>query len=235
MFPKSVFALLFLFLSSTAYSQGEPFVKKLRDLKSGSTLIECGMMFQRYFPEFKSLTEGHGPVLLTKFSDKEDETKTYTIEAGYLLNEEDRELVVLYFCNGKLYEKSVFWFYDSKQVAEVETKYMKINNSFVSNSTLLTMEGGGVVHHNEEKYDKGAKTFYPVHKNPKKEIMGQTGYDLVFDRETGPHGFWVYAKIYNNEDSELTNDMNPPRVGPPQTSFATIKEYLVPQTEEDPK
>lgn len=233
---KKIISLLSILLSANILlAQGEPFVKKLRDLKNGSTLIECGMMFQRYFPEFKSLTEGHGPVLLTKFSDQEDETKTYTIEAGYLLNEADRELVVLYFCNGKLYEKSVFWFYDTEQVAEVETKYMKINNSFVSNSTLLTMQGHGVVQHNEEKYDKGAKTFYPVHKNPKKEMVGQTGYDLVFDRESGPHGFWVYAKIFNNEESELTNDMNPPRIGPPQTSFATIKEYLVPQAAEDPK
>ena len=231
MILRFLFVVSLLFTSITASSQGEPFVKKLRDLENGSTMIEAAMMFQRYFPEFKSLTEGHGPVLITKFSDKEDETKTYTIEAGYLVNEAERELVTLFFCNGKLYEKSVFWFYDSEQVAEVETKYMKINNAFISNPTLLTREHG-VVKHEEEKYAKGAKTFYPVFKNPKKEIMGQTGYDLVFDRESGPHGFWVYAKIYNNQEVELTNDMEVPRIGPPQIDFDGLKEYLLPDAEE---
>ena len=228
-----LYALMAVFISGSVYAQGEPFVKKLRDLKNGSTMIECYMMFQRYFPEFRSLTEGHGPALISKFSDSEDETKTYKIEAAYLVHENDRELVTLYFCNGKLYEKSVFWFYETEQVAEVETKYMKINNAFVSNPTLLTREHG-VVKHEEEKYDKGAKTFYPVFKNPNKEIMGQTGYDLVFDRETGPHGFWVYAKIFNNQEVELTNDMEVPRIGPPQIDFEGLESYLLPQNE-DPK
>jgi hypothetical protein len=222
-----------IIFSSASFGQGEPFVKKLRDLKVGSSTVECYMLFQRYFPEFKSLTEGHGPVLLTKYSDAADETKTYKIEAAYLVNEASRELVTMYFCNGKLYEKSVFWFYDNEQVAEVETKYMKINNAFISNPNLLTREKG-TVKHEEEKYEKGAKTYYPVFKNPKKEVMGQTGYDLVFDRESGPHGFWVYAKIFNNQEVELTNDMETPRIEPPQTSFDGLTAYLLPGNE-DPK
>lgn len=222
-----ILSLSFTLIAGICFAQGEPFVKKLRDLEVGSSTVECYMLFQREFPEFKSLTEGHGPVLLSKFSDPADASKTYKIEAAYLVNEATRELVVLYFCNGRLYEKSVFWFYDPEQVAEVETRYMKINNAFVSNSTLLVKEGG-VVKHTEEKYEKGAKTYYPVFRNPKKEMMGQTGYDLVFDRETGPHGFWVYAKIYNNENSDLTNDLNPPRIDPPQTDFENLKAYLVP-------
>lgn len=231
---KTILLILSLAIfAGTALAQGEPFVKKLRDLKVGSSTVECYMLFQRYFPEFKSLTEGHGPVLITKYSDDADETKTYKIEAAYLVNEDTRELVALYFCNGKLYEKSVFWFYDPEQVAEVETKYMKINNAFISNPTLLTREGG-VVKHEEEKYEKGAKTYYPVFKNPKKEMNGQTGYDLVFDRESGPHGFWVYAKIFNNEEVELTNDMETPHIEPPQTDFDGLMAYLVPESE-DPK
>ena len=140
---KRVLLLLSAIIFSTAsFGQGEPFVKKLRDLKVGSSTIECYMLFQRYFPEFKSLTEGHGPVLLTKYSDAADETKTYKIEAAYLVNEASRELVTMYFCNGKLYEKSVFWFYDNEQVAEVETKYMKINNAFISNPNLVDPRKG---------------------------------------------------------------------------------------------
>jgi hypothetical protein len=228
---KKLTTLLTLMLSSSiCLAQAEPFVKKLRDLENGSTIVECAMMFQRYFPEFVALNAGHGPVLLTKFSDPADESKTYTIEAYYLMNEEERELVQLYFCNDRLYEKSVFWFFDPEQVADVETKYLKVNNAFISSPRLLAREQG-VVKHNEEKYDKGAKTFYPVFSNPKKEMMGQSGYDLVFDRDSGPHGFWVYAKIFNNENTDLTNNLAAPRIEPPQIDFDGVRAYLIPKDE----
>lgn len=121
------------------------------------------------------------------------------------------------------------WFYHKDSVAAVEKKYMKCNNTFISNPKLLAAEEGKVKF-TEEKYDLGVRTLFPVEKVGKKAREGETGYKLVYTRETGGRGFWVYMKVFSTMDNGLDSSMNIPHVTPPNAIFEELVTELVPGT-----
>ncbi len=221
---KLVLVLLIQALAIGTFAQSEPFAKALIKLEYGSTILDAAMLFKRDFPEFKSLI--NKPVFVTSFANPYDESQTFKIEAFYFVNEKDRELVQLYYVNDELYEKSVYWFYEKDSVKAVETKYMKINNTYISNPELLARKGGAVTH-SEEKYAWGRKTEYPIMKQGKKERVGYAGYELVYTEETGGRGFWVFAQIFSTMENGLDSTMEFPRIAPPKGTFDELEQLLL--------
>lgn len=221
---KIVLALLVQAFALTTFAQSEPFVKALKKLEYGSTILDAAMLFKRDFPDFESMTQK--PVFITAFTNPYDASQTFRIEAFYMVNRKDQELVQLYYVNDELYEKSVYWFYPTDSVKAVETKYMKCNNAFVSNPALLAAEKGSVKH-KEEKYAQGRKTVYPVQKVGKDERIGYAGYELVYTGDTGARGFWVYAQILSTMNNGLDNSMEFPRIAPPKGTYDELEQVLL--------
>ena len=209
-------------------AQNEPFVKALKKLEYGSTILDAAMLFKKEFPDFKVLTTA--PVLLKQFTNPYDTTQTFTIEAFYFINEQDKELVQLYYVNEGLYEKSAYWYYDKDDVAGVEQRYMQCNNAFVANPILLAAESGKVKSE-EEKYELGRKTHYPVTKVGKSEHKGETGYYLVYSRDTGGRCFWAYAQLFNTLDNGLDNSMDFPHIMAPNCTWDELQATLLPPAE----
>lgn len=221
---KLVLILLIQAFAMGTFAQSEPYMKALKKLEYGSTILDAAMLFKKDFPQFKSLSQG--PVLLTVFTNPYDETQKFKIEAFYLVDEEKGELVQLYFVNDELYEKGAYWFYHQDSVQAVETKYMKCNNAFVSNPVLLAIEHGKVKSE-EEKYELGRKTRFPVEKLGKNSREGLTGYELVYTRDTGARGFWVYMKAFNTMDNGLDVSMDIPHMEAPKGVFEELEDLLV--------
>lgn len=216
---------LALAISLSGFAQSEPFVKALAKLEYGSTVLQGAMLMKKDFPAFRQLS--NAPVLITDFMNPYDESQKFTIEAFYFINDKAKEVVQLYYVNDALYEKSVMWFYHKDSVAAVEKKYMKCNNTFISNPKLLAAEEGKVKY-TEEKYDLGVRTLFPVEKSGKNLREGETGYKLVYTRETGGRGFWVYMKIFSTMDNGLDTSMNIPHVWPPNAVMEELEAVLVP-------
>ncbi len=221
---KLVLVFLIQALAIGTFAQSEPYVKALIKLEYGSTILDAAMLFKRDFPEFKSLTSK--PVFVTAFTNPYDASQTFRIEAFYFVNEKNKELVQLFYVNDELYEKSMYWFYETDSVKAVETKYMKINNTYVSNPELLAREGGAVKH-TEEKYAQGRKTVYPIMKQGKNERVGYAGYELVYTGDTGARGFWVYAQIFSTMENGLDSTMEFPRITPPKGTFDELEQVLL--------
>lgn len=221
---KLVLVLLIQAFAIGTFAQSEPFVKALKKLDYGSTILDAAMLFKRDFPDFKAMSQK--PVFITAFNNPYDATQVFRIEAFYFVNKKDQELVQLYYVNDVLYEKAVYWFYPSDSVKAVETKYMKCNNAFISSPVLLAAEGGAVKK-TEEKYAQGRKTIYPAKKQGKNERIGYAGYELVYTGDTGARGFWVYAQILSTMDNGLDNTMQFPRISPPKGTFDELEQVLL--------
>ncbi len=221
---KLLVVLLIQAFALSTFAQSEPFVKALKKLEYGSTILDAAMLFKKDFPDFRSLSQK--PIFITAFSNPYDASQVFRIEAFYFVNEKDQELVQLYYVNDVLYEKSVYWFYPTDSVKAVEEKYMKCNNSFIANPALLAAEGGAVKS-TEEKYAQGRKTIYPIQKQGKNERIGYTGYQLVYTGDTGARGFWVYAQILSTMDNGLDNTMQFPRIEPPTGTFDELEQVLL--------
>ena len=225
---KTTILVLLLAFNISVFAQSEPFVKALKKLEYGSTILDAAMLFKKEFPEFRQIT--NAPVLIKQFPNPYDTSQTFTIEAFYFVNDKDHELVQLYYVNDGLYEKSVFWYYPKDSVAAVEDRYMKCNNAFVSNPVLLAAESGKVKSE-EEKFDLGRKMHYPVTKVGKSEHKGESGYYLVYTRETGGRAFWAYALLFNTLDNGLDNTMEIPHITAPNCTWDELEQTLLPTAE----
>jgi hypothetical protein len=222
---KQVLILLIQAFAIGVFAQSEPYVKALKKLEYGSTVLDAAMLFKKDFPNFKSLTEGKGPVLLTVFTNPYDAAQKFKIEAYFLVNEKDQQLVQLFYVNDALYEKGAYWYFHKDSVDAVEKKYMKCNNTFISNPMLLSIEGGSVKSE-EEKYELGRKTHYPVQKQGKNSREGMTGYELIYEQGAGARGFWVYMQAFNTFESGLDTSMDFPHMKPPKGVFTELAELL---------
>lgn len=223
---KILLSLLVFGMSFTSFAQDEQFVKSLKKLEYGSTILDAAMLFKKDWPQFQVLNNA-GPVQITVFTNPYDETQKFKIDALYLLNNDDKQLVQLYYVNDALYQKSVFWFLHKDSVELVETNYQKAKNTFISNPVLIRMEGGKVKAE-ESSYELGKKTLFPVEKQGKNERVGQAGYELVYTSETGARGFWVYMQAYNTMDCGLDMTMDFPLMGPPKGTFDDLENLLSP-------
>jgi hypothetical protein len=226
---KGITLLLALTLGFGAFAQSEPFIKALIKLEYGTTILDGAMLMKKDFPEFRQLTKA--PVIITAFMNPYDETQKFNIEAFYFINDKDMEVIELYYVNNALYEKSAMWYFHKDSVAAVEKKYMKCNNTFISNPKLLAAEQGKVKF-TEESYDLGKRTIFPVEKQGKNVREGETGYKLVYTPETGGRGIWVYMKVFSTMDNGLDISMNVPHVAPPNLIFSEIEAELVPGSKE---
>lgn len=226
---KGITLLAVMALSLGTMAQSEPFIKALVKLEYGSTVLDGAMLMKKDFPEFRQLS--NAPVLITAFMNPYDETKKFNIEAFYFINDKNMEVIQLYYVNNALYEKSAMWFYHKDSVAAVEKKYMKCNNTFISNPKLLAATEGKVKF-TEESYDLGKRTIFPVEKQGKNVREGETGYKLVYTPETGGRGVWVYMKVFSTMDNGLDVSMNIPHIAPPNLVFSEIEQALVPGTKE---
>jgi hypothetical protein len=225
---RTVLVLLLQAIAISGFAQNEMFVKALKKLEFNSTILDAAMLFKKDFPEFEALT--NAPVMIDEFPNPYDSTQNLKIEAFYFVNKKGQELVQLYYVNDALYEKSVHWFFHKDSVEAVETKYMKCSNMFKSNPALLAAEKGKVVSE-EEKYDLGARTYFPVQKTGKNIRKGETGYKLVYTRETGGRGFWVYAQSFNTYDNSLDTSMDFPHISAPAGTFDELETVLLPTAE----
>lgn len=222
--------LLFVSLafSLTSFSQGEAFVKTMKKLEYGSTILDAAMMMKTENPQFENLYgEGSGPVQVTVFTNPYDEAQKFKIEALYFVNREDQQLIQLYYVNDGLYQKAIYWFLPADSVTLTQTNYKKAQNTFVSNPVLLQIEGGKVkgVETSEEL---GKRTDYLVEKQGKNERSGRAGYELVYQDGVGARGFWVYMQAYNTMKSGLDMSMNIPFITPPAGTFDELQELLSP-------
>lgn len=224
---KGITLLLALTLGFGAFAQSEPYIKALTKLEYGSTVLDGAMLMKKDFPEFRQLS--NAPVLITAFMNPYDESQKFTIEAFYYINDKSQEVVQLYYVNDGLYEKAALWFYHNDSVAAVEKKYMKCKNAFISNPKLLAAEEGKVKF-TDEKYDLGARTIFPVEKMGKNVREGEAGYKLVYTRETGGRGFWVYMKVFSTMDNGLDVSMNIPHIMPPNLVMEELEAELIPGT-----
>jgi hypothetical protein len=222
---KKVFSLFILLALSTAVmAQSETFAKALKKLEYGSTILDAGMLFKKDFPEFRALTKA--PVPIDVMANAKDPQTPIKIEAFYFMNDADQELIQLYYVNGKLYEKSVYYYYPKDSIAAVETKYMKCNNLAVSDVNLLAAEGGKVKF-SEENLELGKKTHYPIEKVGKQERTGETGYHLVYTPQTGGRGFWVYVRVFKTLGTILDSSMEIPHPQVPEGIYSEAESLLL--------
>jgi len=226
---KKITLLLISFsLSMVAFAQSQAYVKTLKKLEFGTTILDAAMMFKADHPEFEIFTDG--PVQITVFTNPYDETQKIQIQALYLINEKDKDLIQLYYANDKLYQKGTFWFEPKDSVTLVQTNYMKARNAFISNSTLLFFEAGNVK--NEEKSsDLGKKTVFPIERQGKKARVGEAGYELVYTPETKARGFWVYMTAYSTMNSTLDSSMDFPIMSTPKGIWEELAQLLSPVEE----
>ena len=221
---KITLVLAFIAICLTSFGQSEPFIKSLKKLPQGSTILDAAMLFKKDHPEFVPMT--NAPVLITVFRNPEDTSKTIKIQAAYFKHDANQTLVQLYYANGQLYQKSVFWYYPKDSVAGVETKYMKATNSFIANPTILSAEGGNVKHQ-EESQDLGKITSFPIVKRGQEAIDGQTGYRVVYTPDTGIRGYWVHMQVINTLECDLTTKMDFPVAESPNGIYDELESLLL--------
>jgi hypothetical protein len=222
---KTVLLFISLAFSLASFAQSQAYVKTLKKLEFGTTILDAAMMFKADHPEFKVIMDG--PVQITVFTNPYDETQKIQIQALYLVNEKDQDLVELYYANDALYQKGSFWFEPKDSVTLVQTNYAKARNTFLSNSTLLQVEAGKVKSE-ETSYDLGKKTTFPIEKQGKKARVGEAGYELVYTPETKARGFWVYMTAYSTMNSALDSSMNFPMMSTPKGVFDELETLLSP-------
>ncbi len=225
---KLLSILLVQLMAFSVMGQSEPFVKSLKDLPFGSTILDAAMLMKANYEDFKPL--GTNPVRISEQVVSDEEKTVLKYEAAYFVNEAKNTLVQLYYVNGRLYNKGVYWFYPKDAVVAVETKYEKCTNMFLSEHLLLTTEGG-TVRHVEESNQLGRITHFPVKKEGDEIIEGQSGYQLVYTPETGPRGFWVYMNGIDTFNSDLSQQYDIPVISPPAGIFAQLGTLLLPQLE----
>ena len=212
-------------LSIAAFAQSQAYIKTLKKLEFGTTILDAAMMFKAAHPEFEVFMDG--PVQITVFTNPYDETQKIRIQALYLVNEKDQDLIELYYANDKLYQKGSFWFEPKDSVTLVQTNYAKARNAFLSNSALLFVEAGKVTSE-ETSYDLGKKTVFPIEKQGKKARAGEVGYELVYTQETKARGFWVYMMAYSTLNSALDSSMDFPMMTTPKGVWEELSELLSP-------
>ena len=217
--------ILFLALSTAAIAQGQAYIKSLKKLEYGSTILDAAMMFKTEHPSFEVFMGG--PVQLTVFTNPYDETQKIKIEALYFINKKDQELIQLFYASGGLYQKGSFWFEPKDSVTLVQTNYAKARNTFLSNATLLQVEEGKV-QSEETSYDLGKRTLFPIEKRGKKARVGEAGYELVYTPETKARGFWVYMTAYSTLNSSLDSSMKFPLMQIPKGVFDELETLLSP-------
>jgi len=222
--------ILFLALSTAAIAQGQAYIKSLKKLEYGSTILDAAMMFKTEHPSFEVYMGG--PVQLTVFTNPYDETQKFKIEALYLINKKDQELIQLYYANDGLYQKGSFWFEPKDSVTLVQTNYDKARNTFLSNSTLIQIEDGKVKSE-EKSFELGKRTLFPIEKQGKKARVGEAGYELIYTPETKARGFWVYMTAYSTMNSGLDSSMNFPLMTTPKGVFDELESLLSPLESEE--
>ncbi len=207
-------------------AQTEPFIKSLRKLSYGSTLLDAGMLFKKDFPQFKAVVQG--PILMEIISDPDDSTKTYRVEAYFQVSEEGQQLIQLYYVDNQLYEKGAYWYYPSNSgtdISEVEAKYQRCVNYFKSDHFMI-QKGHGVARGNEVSSNNGKKTIFPLQDLGMDKAQGEAGYKLLYNQSDGPMGFWVYMEGMNSINLDINRNLSLPEMAPPEVTFAELESRI---------
>lgn len=224
---KLLVALLLQGFAVTAIAQTEPFVKSLRQLQFGSNILDAGMLFKRDFAQFTPVVQR--PILVTTVQDPDNDTNTFKIEAYYQISEDRKQLVQLYYVNNKLYEKGAYWFYEAttaEDIAEVEKKYTRCVNYFKSDWFFIH-EGHGIAQGSEHSSNKGKKTTFPVDEIEMDLAQGEAGYEVIYSKEEGAKGFWVYMEGMNSVVLDIPKKMELPSMKAPEVPFDQVKEAIL--------
>lgn len=224
---KLVLVLLLQGFALCTFAQAEPFIKSLRKLEFGSTILDAGMLFKKDYSQFQMLEEK--PHFIADIADPKDSTKSYRIEGFYLISMERKQLVQLYYVNNKLYQKGAYWFFEKGEIAEVETKYAKCNNYFKSDPFFIS-RNHGVVAGTEMTSNLGRKTQYLIDKVDKDVAAGECGYEVVYNKTDGASGFWVYIDGINTLEMELDPSMEVPELEAPKVVMDEVREALLNQS-----
>lgn len=223
---KKLTILLVCFaVAMPAFAQDEAFVKAMKKLEYGTTILDAAMLFKKDYPQFVPLS--NSPVQVTVFTNPYDAAQKFKIEGYYLINDVDKQLITLLYVNDALYEKSVYWFLPKDSIELVQTNYAKARNMFLSNPVLIQIEAGKVKEV-ETSYELGKTTLFPIEKQGKKAREGRAGYELVYTKETGGQGFWVYISAYSTMENGLDSSMEFPHIAPPKGTFTDLRALLLP-------
>lgn len=221
---KLILVLLLQGFALCTFAQAEPFIKSLRKLEFGSTILDAGMLFKKDYSQFQMLEEK--PHFIADIADPEDSSKTYRIEGFYLISLERKQLVQLYYLNDKLYQKGAYWFFTKDEIAEVETKYAKCMNYFKSDPFFLSRNHGAVVGA-EETGHLGRKTKYLIDKIDHDVAAGECGYEAVYNKEEGASGFWVYIDGINTMEMDLNPSMEIPELEAPKVVIDEVRDAIL--------
>ena len=224
---RLLLTLLFLGATVSINAQSEPFIKSLRKLSFGSSILDAGMLFKKDFAQFQPVVQR--PIYVGTIVDPQDTNKTYRIEAYYQISEERKQLVQLLYINNKLYEKGAYWFYPSvtaQDIEDVEVKYMKCVNYFKSDQFFIH-EGRGIAQEKEESSDYGKKTIFPIEEIGLDVAQGEAGYEVIYSKSGGAKGFWVYMEGMNTIDLDINRNMEVPAMQPPEVPFDEVREAIL--------
>ena len=221
---KFVLVLLLQGFALCTFAQAEPFVKSLRKLEFGTTIMEAGMLFKKDYSQFRMLEER--PTYITDITDPADSTKTYRVEAFYLISVERKQLIQLYYLDDHLYQKGAYWFYEKGDIEGVETKYAKCINYFKSDPYFIKANHG-LVPSEEIVGHTSKKTEFLIKKMSKDEGKGECGYEALYTKADGNKGFWVYIDGINTLDLDVNRDMEIPKIEAPKVVLDQVKNALL--------
>ncbi len=221
---KLVLVLLLQGLVLCTIAQDEPFIKSLRNLEFGSTILDAGMLFKKDYAQFQMLEDR--PTFVADITDPEDSSKTYRIEAFYLISMDRKQLVQLYYLNDKLYQKGAYWYFEKGEIEEVEAKYASCKNYFKFDPFFIA-KNKGVVAGSEVTSDLGRKTQYLINKVDQDIAAGECGYEVVYNKADGAKGFWVYIDGINTIELGLDPAMEIPEIETPKVPLDQVKETLL--------
>lgn len=218
-------ALLQMFVSLT-YGQDEPFVKSLRELKYRTSVDDAINLFSEKFKQFRFLSKE--PTILSTTKGPNDLTKEFRVEALYLISEERGQLIQLYYVNGQLYQKAAFWYFEPGKIEEVEEKYAACLMYFKSDPFFIKMNKG-FLNYDQKVRRLGKSTVFYLDSEKPEVLRGECGYELVYDENNGPNGFWVYIDSFNSRELDLDPDMKLPEIQTPEAVLKEVDKFLLKQ------
>lgn len=221
---KLLLALMLQGIFLSTYAQEEPFIKSLRKLEYGSTILDAAMLFKKDFSQFRFLTEE--PVIVADMVDPNNPENSKEIEAFYLVSDERNQLVQLYYVEDRLYQKAAYWYYKPGKVKEVEEKYAACKAYFEKDPVFIKANKG-FLESEEIVSDRGRKMEYYFKNTDPSILRGECGYELVYSEKGGPKGFWVFMEGWNAEQFELSPDLKLLEIEPPKGTLENIDEVLL--------
>ena len=218
---RLLLAISIQFLTFGLFAQSEPFVDAIRKLAPGSTILDAAMLFKKDYHQFRLLAEE--PTDISTIADPLNPENPHKVQALYLVSDERNQLIQLYYYDDKLYQKAAYWYFEPGKVKEVEEKYAA-TLAYFKNDPLFIDKNKGFLESNEIASENGRKTEFYLKKVKPEELRGECGYELVYNKEDGPRGFWVYMDGWNVRKLELDVNTKLPEIEAPKGDISEVGE-----------